>query len=55
MIVALKAIYWLTKENIPLIKFQSLLEFLRELKTPDVEHLLCGEKNMTVITLLLNW
>jgi len=43
VIVALRTIYWITKESLPLSKFQSTLQFLRDLKTPNVENPLYAE------------
>ena len=33
VIVALKTVYWLAKEGLPLSKYQSLINFLKELQT----------------------
>ena len=38
-IVGLKIIYWLVKETLPLVKFKSLVAFLKELETPYVQYL----------------
>ena len=42
--VAMKAVFWLCQESLPLYKYQSLLSFLRLLNVPHIEHLQCGEK-----------
>ena len=42
--VAMKAVFWLCQESLPLHKYQSLLSFLRLLNVPHIEHLQCGEK-----------
>lgn len=41
--VAFKAVFWLCRENISLIKYQSLMELLADLKVPNIEHLSCTE------------
>ena len=42
--VAVKAVFWLCQESLPLHKYQSSLSFLRLLNVPHIEHLQCGEK-----------
>lgn len=44
VVVALKAVYWLAKECIPLRKYCSLIKFLKTLKVPDIEHLNINQK-----------
>ena len=39
IIVALKAVYWLVKEGLPLSKYSSLMTFLHELETPHISRL----------------
>ena len=37
--VAMKAVFWLAKECIPMTKYTSLIEFLKYLKVPDIDGL----------------
>ena len=41
--VAVKTVYWLAKEGLPLSKYESLLGLFRHMNTPDIEHLGAGE------------
>lgn len=41
VVVALKTVFWLVKEDMPISKQGSMLELLSELNTPNVEHLHC--------------
>ena len=41
--VALKAVYWLATENLPLSKYNSFMSFLKMLKVPDIEHHKCSK------------
>ena len=42
--IALKAVYWLAQENLPLHKYESLMRFLGHVKTPHIEKLDVGKK-----------
>lgn len=39
VIVAMKVVYWLAKESLPIHKYGSLLNLLKDLKVPFLEHL----------------
>ena len=43
-VVALKATYWLTKEAIPLSKYDSLLAFLRDVEAPNIKYFKHSDK-----------
>ncbi len=43
VMVALKAVYWLAKENLPLHKYESLMEFLAEVNCPNIKSLRLSE------------
>ncbi|XP_070569233.1 zinc finger protein 862-like [Ptychodera flava] len=40
----LKVVYWLAKETIPLTKYPSLMGLLRELGTPNLDVIQCGQR-----------
>ena len=42
--VAMKAVYWLCQESLPINKYPSLITFLKYLNVPNIEHLQIGEK-----------
>ena len=43
IVIAMKAVHWLCKENLPIHKYPSLMKFLHELRVPDIEHLKCTD------------
>ncbi len=44
VMIALKCVFWLVKEDLPLHKYTSLMTFLRELKVPNIESLYITDK-----------
>ena len=44
VLVALKVMYWMCKEGLPLVTFRSLMDFLKHLKVSNIQHLDVGEK-----------
>ena len=44
IIVAMKAVYFLVKEDLPLSKYPNFINFLKELNTPFVEHLKVNDR-----------
>lgn len=44
IVIALKAVYWLAMEALPLHKFKSLLELLTDLEVPHISHLQLSDK-----------
>ena len=36
--------YWMCKEELPLVKFRSLMDFLKHLQVPNIQHLDVGDK-----------
>ena len=44
VLVALKVMYWMCKEGLPLVKFRSLMDFLKHLQVPNIQHLDVGDK-----------
>lgn len=41
--VALKVLFWMCKEGIPLFKFKSLIDLFKVLDVPNITHLKCTE------------
>ena len=41
--IAMKAVFWLCSESLPMSKYPSLIAFLKYLNVPDIEHLKCGK------------
>ena len=42
--IAMKAVFWMCSENLPLSKFSSLMELLKRLGVPNIEHLMIGKR-----------
>ena len=42
--IAMKAVFWMCSENLPLSKFSSLMELLKLLGVPNIEHLKIGKR-----------
>jgi hypothetical protein len=40
----LKVVYWMAKESVPLSKYPSLIELLKDLGTPHLDSIECGER-----------
>ena len=55
MIKAMKVVYWLASENLPLSKYESLMQLLKDLEVPKIASLKIRESIMKVTTLLMKF